>query len=135
MTVVFNLHGPANAAYGRRFFAGFSMLVFLEILRYSICNAMGAYFLPMNLKAERRRVSCLCLLAYAVVVSAILASFRCSSYGESFVMGMVLAVLVYWPVHLVLWYINQCWRRLSALADILIASIVWGLVLLSMASV
>ena len=135
MAVVFDLYGPGDVGYARRYFAGFSMLVFLELLRFSAFNTMGGYFLPKNLKAERRRTSCLCLLAYALVVSAILAAFRCSAYGEAFVMGMALAVLVFWPVHLILMYTNPCWRRLSSLGDILLASIVWGLVLLSMASV
>lgn len=135
MTVVMHLFGPADDNYARRFCAGFSMFVVLEIIRYSVCNSLNGYFMPENMKLERQRVSCLCLFAYATISSAILAAFETSTYGESFVLGMVMAVLTWWQTYNVLFYVNPCWRRLSVLGDIALAAIVWGLVLFSMASV
>ena len=135
MTVVFNLFGPTDANYIRRAFAGFSLLVVLEAIRYGMCNALGGYFLPGILKGERKRVSCLCLLGHASMCTLILAAFEPSTYGEAFVLGMVLAVLTNWTTYMSLFYINPMWRRLSFLGDICVAAVCWGLVMLGMKGV
>lgn len=131
MTVVFNPLGPVADNYGRRLSAGFTMLVFLEVIRFSVCNNFGGYFLPSNLKRDRQRVSILCLLVYAFTVSAFLAGFSADSLGEVFVLGMLLGFLVYFVVYTMLVYTNPCWRRAVIVGDLFIGMLVWGITMLA----
>ena len=131
MTVVFNPLGPVNDDYGRRLSAGFTMLVFLEVIRFSVCNNFGGYFLPSNLKRDRQRVSVLFLLVYAFTVSAFLAGFSADSLGEVFVLGMLLGFLVYFVVYTMLMYTNPCWRRGVIVGDTFMGMMVWGITMLA----
>ena len=137
MTVVFHPLGPVDPGYGRRLSIGFTFLVFLETIRFAMCNNFGGYFLPSNLKRDRQRVSVLCLLFYSFTVSAFLAGFtsETGSLGEIFVTGMLLGLLVYWVVYTMMVYTNPCWRRSVILGDLFVGMIVWGITMLAQTSV
>ena len=135
MAVVFNPLGPVSIDYGRRLSIGFTFLVFLEIIRFAVCNNFGGYFLPSNLKRDRQRVSALCLLVYCLTVAAFLAGFSASSLGESFVTGLLLGFLAHFTTHITLFYTNPGWRRMSIVGDLWVGMMVWGITMLAQASI
>lgn len=135
MGVVFNVRGLDGVIYGRKLAVGFSMLVFLEIVRFCVGYTVGGFFLPNNLKDERKRASAYCLLVYAFVVAAVLSAFQSDSYGEAFSAGMILGIMVFTTVHSVLFYTNPCCRRSYVFLDLPFAGIVWGISMLAQTSV
>jgi len=135
MGVVFHVRGMDGVEYSRKLAVGFSMLVFLEIVRFCIGYTASGYFLPNNLRDERKRVSAFCLLVYAFVASSVLAAFECETYGDAFSTGMILAIAVFTTVHAVLFYTNPCSRRSYVFLDIPLAGITWGISMLAQISV
>lgn len=132
---MFEVRGTDGAIYGTKLSIGFTMLVCLEAVRFCIGYTASGYFLPSNLKDERSRVAAFCLVAYAFVVSSILSGFVANTYGEAFVAGMLLAIMVFTAVHAVLFYTNPCCRRAYVFMDIPFAGIVWGIVMMAQMSV